>query len=156
MTDSATWLRSLATRGGKGSVGNINARALGRVADEIDALRHALRLHHDWQLNIGEMDIPFEDGSLDSMRVDLSAEYKDSGMCKATRKALCWTSSDSADEAMNEELKPCPFCGGQPWRAGYTVQCHDCGAQVIGPSGQADADEKWNSRTSDSESKDTK
>ena len=37
--DSIAWLRSLAERGGKGTVDKIDARALGRIADEIERLR---------------------------------------------------------------------------------------------------------------------
>lgn len=39
---NARWLRTMAHRGGKGVVDNIDARALGRVADEIDGLRAEL------------------------------------------------------------------------------------------------------------------
>jgi hypothetical protein len=37
------WLRGLAAKGGKGVVNNIDARSLGRIADEYDALAKALR-----------------------------------------------------------------------------------------------------------------
>lgn len=36
---SITWLRNLADKGGKGVVNNIDARGLGRVADQLDAAR---------------------------------------------------------------------------------------------------------------------
>jgi hypothetical protein len=39
MSDFVTWLRGLAEKGGKGVVGNIDARCLGRVADELAELR---------------------------------------------------------------------------------------------------------------------
>jgi hypothetical protein len=42
MTDIVEWLRGLAERGGKGAVNNIDARALGRAADEIERLRALL------------------------------------------------------------------------------------------------------------------
>jgi hypothetical protein len=38
MTDFVPWLRGLAELGGKGVVHNIDARSLGRVADEIERL----------------------------------------------------------------------------------------------------------------------
>ena len=38
MTDYVPWLRKLAADGGKGVVGNIDARSLGRIADEIERL----------------------------------------------------------------------------------------------------------------------
>jgi len=37
------WLRGLAAKGGKGAVDNIDARALGRVADELARLRHCMK-----------------------------------------------------------------------------------------------------------------
>lgn len=40
MTDNILWLRELAEKGGKGTVDNIDARALGRVADELEYLSH--------------------------------------------------------------------------------------------------------------------
>jgi hypothetical protein len=40
MTDTdVAWLRGLAEKGGKGVVNNIDARSLGRIADEIEQLR---------------------------------------------------------------------------------------------------------------------
>ena len=39
MTDYSPWLRGLAQKGGKSVVGNIDARSLGRIADELDRLR---------------------------------------------------------------------------------------------------------------------
>lgn len=38
MTDYVKWLRGLADLGGKGTVHNIDARCLGRVADELERL----------------------------------------------------------------------------------------------------------------------
>lgn len=40
MTDNIAWLRELADKGGKGTVDNIDARALGRVADELEYLTY--------------------------------------------------------------------------------------------------------------------
>lgn len=45
--NSIEWLRSLAEKGGKGVVNNVDARALGRAADEIEELRDALRFYAD-------------------------------------------------------------------------------------------------------------
>lgn len=46
MTEAAStfvpWLRALAKDGGKGVVGNIDARCLGRLADELDRLTRQL------------------------------------------------------------------------------------------------------------------
>lgn len=39
MSDFPAWLRSLSAKGAKGVVNNIDARCLGRVADDIDRLR---------------------------------------------------------------------------------------------------------------------
>jgi hypothetical protein len=38
MREYALWLHSLAAQGGKGIVNNIDARALGRIADALDGL----------------------------------------------------------------------------------------------------------------------
>jgi hypothetical protein len=38
MNDYVPWLRHLAEKGGKGVVNNIDARCLGRVADELERL----------------------------------------------------------------------------------------------------------------------
>lgn len=37
------WLRELADKGGSGVVNNVDARSLGRAADELNQLRKALR-----------------------------------------------------------------------------------------------------------------
>ena len=39
MEQTIAWLRGLAARGGKGVVNNIDARCLGRIADEIEKLQ---------------------------------------------------------------------------------------------------------------------
>lgn len=38
MTDFVPWLRELADKGGKGVVNNIDARCLGRIADDLERL----------------------------------------------------------------------------------------------------------------------
>ncbi len=38
MSDFVPWLRGLAEKGGKGVVNNIDARCLGRIADELERL----------------------------------------------------------------------------------------------------------------------
>jgi len=43
MTYIVPWLRGLAERGGRGVVNNIDARSLGRVADEIERLRTEIK-----------------------------------------------------------------------------------------------------------------
>ena len=59
---------------------------------------------------------------------------------------------------MIPELKPCPFCSGNPdYSAGVyeygvliapapTVTCEGCGAHVEGYEGEQDAFDKWNRR----------
>jgi hypothetical protein len=44
MKDYAGWLRGLAEKGGKGVVNNVDARCLGRIADELEHLRAAQML----------------------------------------------------------------------------------------------------------------
>ena len=39
MGDYVTWLRALAAKGGKGVVNNIDARSLGRIADQLEAFQ---------------------------------------------------------------------------------------------------------------------
>jgi len=39
MNNYVTWLRYLADKGGKGVVNNIDARCLGRIADELERLQ---------------------------------------------------------------------------------------------------------------------
>jgi len=57
---------------------------------------------------------------------------------------------------MSEELKPCPFCGGEAetgfedWHTGGHVKCTKCGA--IGPVWSNDTQEAvdaWNARSPD-------
>lgn len=48
-----------------------------------------------------------------------------------------------------EEMKPCPFCGGRPERAKKYMRCEDCGAS--GPYTSEDIDDDqcekdWNTR----------
>ena len=43
----ALWLESLAEKGGKGTVDNIDARALGRIAVEIKQLQFELRMERE-------------------------------------------------------------------------------------------------------------
>lgn len=42
MSDFVPWLRELADKGGKGVVNNIDARCLGRIADELERYRGTL------------------------------------------------------------------------------------------------------------------
>ena len=47
ITDYEAWLRGLAAKGGKGVVNNIDARSLGRVADQLVHLHEQLETLHD-------------------------------------------------------------------------------------------------------------
>lgn len=55
---------------------------------------------------------------------------------------------------MNDELKPCPFCGGEAKRSEETygvtfmswVYCTSCGAQGASRHIEAEAAEAWNAR----------
>lgn len=55
MEQTIAWLRGLAEKGGKGVVDNIDARCLGRIADQIEELRMAVRDY------ISERDNPVPD-----------------------------------------------------------------------------------------------
>ena len=62
---------------------------------------------------------------------------------------FCWE-----EEKMSEELKPCPFCGGEAkgqygWM-GYNchqIVCSKCGTMTEGANTYEEAAEKWNQRT---------
>ena len=50
MSDFVPWFRGLAEHGGKGVVNNIDARCLGRAADEIESLRERLEFaEFEWR-----------------------------------------------------------------------------------------------------------
>lgn len=53
-----------------------------------------------------------------------------------------------------EELKPCPFCGGEakftePYKNIYVVSCPNCGVGSAIFSNPGEAIEAWNRRYSD-------
>lgn len=62
MSDQQTidWLRGLAAQGGKGVVNNVDARCLGRIADELESLR--------FELNDARNEIEIADSQIDRMR----------------------------------------------------------------------------------------
>lgn len=53
---------------------------------------------------------------------------------------------------MSEELKPCPFCGGNNLSVEgitfYWVECIDCNASISGHETEEQAIEAWNRRAS--------
>ena len=53
------------------------------------------------------------------------------------------------------ELKPCPFCGGEPeiitdLSGGFYIHCKNCGCSTFGAMHKELAIEKWNRRQSPS------
>lgn len=52
---------------------------------------------------------------------------------------------------MEEELKPCPFCGGEgrkmKYEFGWYIACCTCGAMTATCQMERLADSKWNRRT---------
>ena len=56
---------------------------------------------------------------------------------------------------MSEELKPCPFCGGDAeitkWHEGYFVECKKqrCGGTIGAYKTEEEAIEAWNTRAKD-------
>lgn len=58
---------------------------------------------------------------------------------------------------LNEELKPCPFCGGDAknYKEGFYaayVTCLNCGVDMCATT-EADAIERWNNRAPTQEAK---
>ena len=50
------------------------------------------------------------------------------------------------------ELKPCPFCGGEPCLHGddyYWVTCFECGVETSGDEDVSKVIEAWNRRAED-------
>ena len=53
---------------------------------------------------------------------------------------------------MSDELKPCPFCGGEAeitkWHEGYFVECkaHHCGGTIGAYKTEEETIEAWNTR----------
>ena len=59
---------------------------LARVKAENERLREALKRHHQWHLDLG--DIVFDLGGGETMTLDNAAEYRNSSMCEQTLQAL--------------------------------------------------------------------
>lgn len=57
MADYTGWLRELAQKGGQGVVNNLDARCLGRIADELERLRAALQSIADMAPATSEMTV---------------------------------------------------------------------------------------------------
>jgi hypothetical protein len=76
MSDFVPWLRGLADKGGKGVVNNIDARCLGRVADEIERLRaeRTVTLSETWAKQAAEIERlrPFEKFYNDAVAAETS------------------------------------------------------------------------------------
>lgn len=53
---------------------------------------------------------------------------------------------------MNEQLKPCPFCGGEAYlqtHYKFCISCIDCRADIPVKESEADAVAHWNRRVLD-------
>lgn len=52
---------------------------------------------------------------------------------------------------MSEELKPCPFCGGEAileWEGdSYVISCKECNAEITFEQTRKSAIKAWNRRT---------
>jgi hypothetical protein len=78
-----------------------------RVAE----LEAALRRHHEWHQNIGEVLFPCDDNHVDIVTIDLSLEYSDSSMCEQTVSAL------SAQPSAVHDADEDPIVRAQPlWK----------------------------------------
>ena len=69
---------------------------------------------------------------------------------QAAIDALEWKWAGKEEKTMNEELKPCPFCGGNNLSVEgitfYWVECTDCNASIAGNETKEEAVEAWNRR----------
>lgn len=64
---TVAWLRGLAKKGGKGTVGNIDARCLGRIADRIEALQGQVAARDAAVLELQDMVTEAEERANDSV-----------------------------------------------------------------------------------------
>lgn len=95
----AEWLRSLSKKGGKGVVNNIDARSLGHVADELDALRNLVDRAYS--------EIAFAVHDLSGRRLDTDEAIEG----RAAR--LAWMADELAEYLTTGKLKtPMPDIGG--------------------------------------------
>lgn len=95
----AEWLRSMSERGGKGVVNNIDARSLGRAADELDALRNLADRAYS--------EIAFAVHDLSGRRLDTDEAIEG----RAAR--LAWIADELAEYLTTGKLKtPMPDFGG--------------------------------------------
>ena len=71
MSDLVPWFRGLAEHGGKGVVNNIDARCLGRAADEIESLRERLEFA-EFEWNRATDGMKERDATIESLRAELA------------------------------------------------------------------------------------
>ena len=71
MSDFVPWFRGLAEHGGKGVVNNIDARCLGRAADQIESLRERLEFA-EFEWNRATDGMKERDATIESLRAQLA------------------------------------------------------------------------------------
>lgn len=64
-------------------------------------LREALRSHHEWHQNLGEIGL-YKDDNGEWVAIDMSLEYTDSALCRETFQAL--SSTDQSTAALKEAV----------------------------------------------------
>lgn len=67
-------------------------------------------------------------------------------------ESLALTTPSGEIEMSENELKPCPFCGGAPYgtpsgHPGWVIRCGNCSARTVSDYGRHQAEEEWNRRS---------